>query len=401
MDHAPRDARAGVVDAGVVSSRLPALVAIAAALVLLTGCVPAPAPTSPPESITPTPTPTVDPLAGMSLEQRVGQLFMVGSPAGEPGTEALDALQSRFVGGVFLSGRSALGVDATRAVVDQLTAASTSAIPVLVATDQEGGEVQVLRGPGFSSIPSGLEQGSLDVSALTAQAEQWGAELAAAGVNFDLAPVSDVVADAASAEANAPIGAFHREFGFDQQTVEQHAGAVVQGMRSSGVITSPKHFPGLGLVTDNTDTTAGVTDSVTDEDSPSIRVAQTLIGDGADCLMVSTADYALLDPGVPAAFSPVIVDGLLRQRLGFTGVVITDDLSGATQITAWSPADRAIMSIEAGDDIVLVSRYPQYAAEMIDAVVAKAQTDAAFAKKVDVAARRVLALKATLPVDSR
>ncbi|HEV7741779.1 MAG TPA: glycoside hydrolase family 3 N-terminal domain-containing protein [Pseudolysinimonas sp.] len=375
------------------------LLAVAAGLALLAGCVPSPGPATPPV-VPPTPSPTIDPLAGLSLEQRVGQLFIVGSPATEPGTAALDAVQNRFAGGVFLSGRSALGVDATRAVVDQLTAASSSGSPLLVATDQEGGEVQVLRGPGFSSIPSGLEQGGEDVAALTAQAAAWGAELAAAGINLDLAPVSDVVADAASAPGNAPIGAFHREFGYDQETVEQHAAAFMAGMRSSGILTSPKHFPGLGLVAENTDTTAGVTDSLTDENSPSVLVARTLIGEGADCLMVSTADYALLDPGTPAAFSPVIVDGLLRQGLGFTGVIVTDDLSAATQVTAWSPAERAILSIEAGDDIVLVSRYPRFAAEMIDAVVAKARTDAAFAAKVDAAARRVLDLKAGL-IDSR
>jgi beta-N-acetylhexosaminidase len=299
---------------------------------------------------------------------------------------------------VFLSGRSTLGVDATRAVVDQLTAAAASTpIPLLVATDQEGGEVQVLRGPGFSAIPTALVQGGENAVALQADAAQWGAELAAAGVNLNLAPVADVVADPASAAANAPVGAFDREFGFDPQTVAEHAAAAMAGMRDAGVITSPKHFPGLGLVTENTDTTAGVTDDLTDRDSPSVRVAEQLIAQGASCLMVSTADYSLLDPGVPAAFSPTVVSGLLRRDLGFAGVVITDDLSGASQVTAWSPADRAILSIEAGDDLVLVSRYPQYAAEMMDAVVAKARTDAAFAAKVDAAARRVLALKTLLP----
>ncbi|MEO8095189.1 MAG: glycoside hydrolase family 3 N-terminal domain-containing protein [Pseudolysinimonas sp.] len=373
---------------GVGAAAAAAVVAVG----LLSGCVAGALTPTP----TPTPAPTVDPLAGMSLEQRVGQLFMVGSSAMKPGASALDGLQNRYVGGIFLSGRSTLGVAATRAVVDQLSAASTSSIPLLVATDQEGGEVQVLRGPGFSSIPSAVEQGTQDVASLTADAAKWGAELAAAGVNFDLGPVSDVVASPASAAGNAPIGAYHREFGYDQVTVEQHAGAVITGLSSAGVLASPKHFPGLGLVTENTDTTAGVTDDVTDENSASVGVTASLIAGGARCIMVSTADYALLDPGVPAAFSPTIVDGLLRQTLGFDGVVITDDLSGATQIVAWSPADRAVLSIEAGDDIVLVSRYPKYAAEMIDAVVAKARVDPAFAAKVDAAARRVLVLKASL-----
>jgi beta-N-acetylhexosaminidase len=324
------------------------VIPFAACLALLSACVPSTPSATPSGTPAATRTPAPDALAGLSLEQRVGQLFVVGSPATGAGPEALDALTSRYLGGVFLSGRSTLGVDATRAVVDQLTAAAASApVPLLVATDQEGGEVQVLRGPGFSAIPSALVQGGQDAVTLERDAAQWGAELAAAGVNLNLAPVSDVVADPASAAANAPVGAFDREFGFDRQAVEEHAAAVMRGMRDAGVITSPKHFPGLGLVTENTDTTAGVTDDLTDRGSPSVRVAEGLIAQGAPCLMVSTADYSLLDPGVPAAFSPTIVSDLLRRDLGFTGVVITDDLSGATQVTAWSPADRAILSIEA------------------------------------------------------
>lgn len=377
-----------------MSRPFPAIVVLAASLALLTAC--ASGTTTPAPTLSPTPVPTVDPLSGMTLEQRVGQLFIVGSPATAAGDEALDALRSRFVGGVFLSGRSMLGVAATRAVVDQLTAASAGEVRLLVATDQEGGEVQVLRGPGFSEIPAATQQGTTAVSQLTEDAARWGGELAAAGVNLNLAPVADVVADPSSAAQNAPVGAFHREFGYDRSSVEQHAGAVMAGMLSAGVVTSPKHFPGLGLVTQNTDTSADVTDELTDDNSPSVGVAATLIGQGAMCIMVSTADYSLLDPGVPAAFSPVIVGGLLRGTLGFGGVVITDDLSGAVQVAAWTPAERAILAIEAGDDIVLVSRYPQYAAEMIDAVVAEARADAGFAAKVDSAARRVLALKATL-----
>jgi beta-N-acetylhexosaminidase len=392
--------------------RFSAVVVIAGALGLLTGCgipssvppptslvttTPTPTPTPTPELAAPAPTPTATPFEELSLEQRVGQLFVVGTPATAAGAEALNAVKNLHVGGVFLAGRSELGVDATRAIVDQFTAASGSApIPLIVATDQEGGEVQVLRGPGFSEIPSALEQGAQDVAALTADATRWGAELAAAGVNFNLAPVTDVLADPATAEQNAPIGFFHRQFGYDQVTVEQHAGAVVDGMLASGVITSFKHFPGLGLVRDNTDTTANVTDTLTDAGSPSVKAAATLVAQGAPCVMMSTANYALLDPGVPAAFSPKIVDGLLRETLGFQGCVITDDVSAADQTEAWSPASRAILSISAGVDLVLVSASPELAPEMIAAVIAKAEKDPDFAAKVDAAARRILLLKATV-----
>jgi beta-N-acetylhexosaminidase len=119
----------------------------------------------------------------------------------------------------------------------------------------------------------------------------------------------------------------------------------------------------------------------------------TEIQHGARVVMMSTAIYTQLDPGGPAVFSPSIITGLLRQKLGFDGVVMSDDLSAAEQTSAWSPADRAVLAVQAGVDIVLISADPSLAAPMVSAVVAKAQSDPAFAKLVDDAARRVVRLK--------
>jgi len=375
------------------------VLAISAAVLLLAGCAsPAPEPTEttlPP--VTPTPTEVPDPLAGMTVEQRVGQVFMVGSTATAAEAATLDAVSNRFVGGVFLSGRTRAGAAATAAVVAQFTAAAaavSSGRPLDVSTDQEGGEVQVLNGPGFSEIPSGLEQGAMDAASLQTSATAWARELASAGVTMNLAPVVDLIANAEAAASNPPIGAFDREYGFDAPGIVAHADAFRAGMTAGGVTSVIKHFPGLGAVTANTDDTAGVTDTTTNTQSDSVGIYRSEIASGADTIMMSSAIYAQLDSSAPAVFSPTVVTGLLRDELGFDGVIITDDLSGATQVTAWSPADRAILAIEAGCDIVLVSRTPRVAAEMIDAVVAKAYDDPAFAKLVDAAATRVLASKA-------
>lgn len=372
------------------------LLVVALALGATAGCAPSPSASpsatpsaTPTPTASPTPPPEPDALVGLSLEERVGQLFMVGTPADEVGADAMSAVIDRHAGAVFLSGRSEAGVEATAGIVAQFTGAST--MPLLVATDQEGGEVQVLSGPGFSAMPSGLEQGAMADADLSAAASAWGAELAAAGVGMNLAPVADIVSGPDS--ANEPIAGYSREFGFDADTVTTHAQAFVDGMTRSGVIPTVKHFPGLGSVLGNTDDSAGVTDSVVGAGSESVAVFGRLIDAGAPAVMVSTAVYALIDDTIPAVFSPTVVTGLLRQQLGFDGLILTDDLSGATQVQAWSPADRAILSIDAGVDIVLVTRTPEVAAEMIDAVVAKAATDPAFAAKVDSAARRVLAAK--------
>jgi beta-N-acetylhexosaminidase len=366
------------------------LVALALAAMLL-GCAaggPSPSPIRTPSR---TPTPTADPLAGLTLQQEVGQLFIVGTMATGLENETLSAIRDRHVGGIFLSGRSLVGAAGNAAVAEAAQSASADGVPLIVSTDQEGGLVQVLQGAGFDRIPSAVQQGSMTPDQLRAQARVWGSQLKAAGVNLDLAPVSDIV-PAATAAQNPPVGALQREYGSDADTVESHAAAFAAGLRDAGVQSTAKHFPGLGHVTANTDTTAGVTDTVVGADSPDVQVYARLADSGIDVVMLSTAIYQRIDPTQPAAFSPEVV-GLLRQDLGFRGLTITDDLSGATQVQSVAPGDRAIRAIEAGIDLVLVSRTPSVAAPMIDAVLARAQADGAFRTEVDAAARRVLAWK--------
>jgi beta-N-acetylhexosaminidase len=340
----------------------------------------------------------VDPIAGLSMAQRVGQVFMVGTPASTAAAITKQLVSGRHVGNIFLSGRSRSGVAATAAVVAQFRALvgpdSTGGEPLLVATDQEGGEVQVLHGPGFSSIPTGVAQSRLTTAALAAGATGWGNQLAAAGVNMDLAPVVDVVASPATARQNPPIGGFQREIGFVPSAIAAHAAIFRDGMGSAHVITVDKHFPGLGLVGANTDNRSGVTDRVTASSSPSVGIYRTEIAAGLQCVMVSSATYSHIDPKRPGVFSPAMVTGLLRKGLGFDGVIMTDDVSAARQTLAWSPASRAILSLQAGVDLVLVSDNPAVAAQMVDAVLAKANADPAFAEIVNNAARRVVELKA-------
>jgi beta-N-acetylhexosaminidase len=349
------------------------------------------------EPARPTPTPTPDPVDALTLEQRVGQLFMVGTIATAAEPETLAAVRDRHVGNVFLAGRSRDGAAATAAITAQFTSLvtpdSTASVPLLVATDQEGGQVQVLRGPGFSDIPTAVAQGVLDTATLRADATRWGGELAAAGVTMNLAPVVDLVPSAAAAASNPPIGVFKREYGYDPATIEEKAGAFREGMSAGGVVSVLKHFPGLGVVTQNTDTSRNVVDSVTTTDAASIDVYRTEIRAGVESVMMSSATYALIDPTTPALFSERIVTGLLRDELGFEGVIMTDDVAASAQLQGWSPADRAVLAIAAGCDMVLVARAPALSYEMVDAVIARARVDAAFAERVDDAARRVLALK--------
>ncbi|GAB6936904.1 glycoside hydrolase family 3 N-terminal domain-containing protein [Isoptericola variabilis] len=358
---------------------------------------------APAPSPTPTPEPTGSPerpddvLAGWSLEQRVGQLLMVGVSVSDPAPVSADAIRDKHVGNVFLHGRSTAGVEATRALVDEYTSLvsrrSTHGTPLLVATDQEGGLVQVLRGPGFSDIPKATEQATWKPATLRERAQGWGDELAAAGVNLNLAPVMDLV-DEDDAADNPPIGYFGRSYGYTPTSVVRSANAFSAGQRAAGVEPVVKHFPGLGRVTENTDTEARVTDDVTTRDGASVRVFARGIDAGARYVMMSSAVYEKIDPDAPAAFSPVVVEDVLRGDLGFDGVVMTDDVSAAAQVQDRSPGERAVDAVDAGVDLVLASADPSVVPAMADALVAQARKDPAFAEKVDASARRVLAAKA-------
>ncbi len=338
-----------------------------------------------------------DPLEGWSPEERAGQLIMVGVETAGPRLASIDAVSTHHVGNVFIAGQTHAGAEAIRGVVDAMTALvgpdTTHGTPLLVATDQEGGQVQVLQGSGLSTIPSALEQAAMPAQDLRARALTWGQELADVGVTMNLAPVADLV-DVPDPSANAPIGAWEREYGNDPATVLDHATAFAQGMEEAGVIAVYKHFPGLGRVGANTDTASDVTDGTTaPSGDAAVSVFADAIGGGARVVMVSSAVYPLIDDSSPAVFSPAVVTDMLRGELGFTGVVITDDVSAAAQVQEWDPGQRAVRAVRAGCDIVLASGDPSTAIDMVRALVDQARDDPAFADRIDQSAARVLDLK--------
>jgi beta-N-acetylhexosaminidase len=353
----------------------------------------APAPTS---TAAPTSTPASGPdaavdavLSRLDPRARIAQLFVVGVPL--TALASGDGLVQQGVGGVFLAGRSTASTGDLAAVTGRWAAEAPGPRP-WVAADQEGGQVQTLKGPGFALLPSAVDQGRLPLPQLAALADGMGAALQSAGVTLDLAPVADVV-PAGTEHANAPIGFFDRQYGSTPDQVGAAAGTVVDGLAAHRVTTTLKHFPGLGRVTANTDTTAGVTDSVTTADDPQLAVFGALAArPAAPMVMVSLAIYGRLDGSQPAAFSPAVVTDLLRGRLGYRGPVISDDLGKATAVAAVTPGDRAVRFLAAGGTLVLTV-VPSQLGPMIDAVTARAAADPALAAQLDAAVRTDLLAK--------
>jgi beta-N-acetylhexosaminidase len=331
----------------------------------------------------------------MTSAQRIGQIFLLGLADDRLGTAEIRVIRDQHVGSVWFTATTTIGAPGVRRIADavqaQASAASTAGVGFFVAANQEGGLIQALAGPGFSTIPSAVVQGTRPLGSLTADARSWGQQLRAAGVNLDFAPVFDVVPPGADA-TNDPIGVLRREYGHDPQTAGSHAAAFVAGMTAAGVATTAKHFPGLGRVAGNTDVASGVVDTVTTADDPYLASFRAAIDAGVPFVMVALASYPRIDPAHLAAFSPAVIGGLLRGDLGFRGVVMSDDLGATAAVVAMPPGERALDFLLAGGDLI-VSKTTEATVAMVVAVQAKVATDPQFAARVDDAALSVLEAK--------
>jgi beta-N-acetylhexosaminidase len=326
--------------------------------------------------------------------QRIGQLFVIGLIKNRLDASERAGVAHYHFGSMTFTTHSSVGVTAIRTLTDsvqaQATSSATGGVKFFVAANQEGGLIQGLSGPGFDTIPSALVQGTMAPAVLQQNAARWGAQLRAAGINLNFAPVADVVPPGTDAE-NAPIGELQREYGHDPATVSSHVAAFIAGMRAAGIATTAKHFPGLGRVTGHTDFTADVVDSVTTRTDPYLAPFARAVKAHVPFVMVSLATYERIDPAHLAVFSPTVIDGMLKGDLRFGGVVISDAL-GATAVASIPPGTRAVDFLNAGGDMIVVNQLAP-AIEMAKAIALHASANPAFRKHVDGAALRVLRAK--------
>lgn len=278
------------------------------------------------------------------------------------------------------------------ALVAELRAALPDGI---VAVDEEGGDVTRLHYPEGSNLPGNAVLGRLDDTDLThACAAAIGGELAASGINLDLAPVVDVN----SAPDNPVIGV--RSFGSEPALVARHTAAWVEGLQSVGVAACAKHFPGHG-------------DTVTDSHLGLPRVDATLatvqerelvpfraaIAAGTASIMTSHIIVSAIDAHRPATFSPTILQGVLREVLGFRGVIISDalDMAGASAITGIPEA--AVRALAAGCDLLCIGSEttPEGYLAIVDAILDAVAGGRLDEGRVREAADRVRTLAASHP----
>lgn len=328
--------------------------------------------------------------ATLTQEQQAGQLLMIGVDTRGLNQDTRNAIQSTQAGSVVLLGDSTvtkMGITTLSAEIGSLGSAD---LPILIAVDQEGGQVQRLKGAGFTRIPTAVEQGKMSTSELRDAAKTWGDELRSAGVRMNLAPTADVV-PADNLNDNEPIAKLRRHYSTESGPAAQSVEAFIEGMKAAGVATSVKHFPGLGQVRENTDYEAAH-DTLTVNGDPLWAPFVMGMEAGASSVMISSAVFEQIDPDNQGVFSERIITEILRGDLDFRGVVIADDLGSAEAVSDVAPGERAVLFLRAGGDLV-IDADPKLANSMADAILDEMSADPAFAEQITDSVARVLKMK--------
>jgi beta-N-acetylhexosaminidase len=289
----------------------------------------------------------VQPKGPGSAAKLLGQRIMVGLQGTAPDAGLLARVRAGEVGSVILFAANIVSTSQVRALIGALQQAARQGgnPPLLIATDQEGGQVKRFpNGPPYLSPPQMASEGT--IKGTYREGQLTGGYLRSHGVNWDLAPVSDV-----PTRQDAFIWQQGRAFSFSPSTVASYADAFARGLESMKVAATAKHFPGVGSAAVDTDNKLDELRPTGAQLAGALKPYEKMIPRGLDSVMLSTAGFPAYDPsGAPAALSSPIARGLLRQRLGFRGVTITDALgtpTGHDEITAGRIAARA------GADVLL------------------------------------------------
>lgn len=331
------------------------------------------------------------PLAGLTLEQRVGQMLMVAFPGTAVTSEVEALLAECHVGGVCLFGGNVQSPwQVARLTADlQGVAMQADGLPMLIGIDQEGGAVSRLSYP-VAEAPSAMAVGAtFDPLAAEAVAGALAAELAALGINMNFAPVADVN----TSPYNPVIGT--RSYGDSPALVAAMVEAAIRGHRRHGVLTVAKHFPGHGdTLADSHCALPEVDhgwDRVASVELPPFRAA---IRAGVDGICTSHVVYRRVDPtGLPATLSPFLLWLLLRGQMGFQGLIISDAMEMEAIAGVYGVVEGSILAVRAGVDVVLLVGKPQEQRRVYQALLEAVRSGLIPEARIDLSVARILEAK--------
>jgi beta-N-acetylhexosaminidase len=339
---------------------------------------------SSPPSLAPAPKPIPVPASATKL---LGQRIMVGLSGTTAPPSLVHAVRAGDVGSVILFASNLRSRSQTLALTGALQrAARAGGNPkLLIATDQEGGQVKRIGDLPPTLSPPQIA-GTGRVATATTQGRETGAALRRWGINMDLAPVVDV-----PSTADAFIWRQGRAFSFNAATVAGYGSAFAGGLQSRKVAATAKHFPGLGSATTDTDFAHLELHPTAAQRAAALKPYETMIPAGVDSVMAAVAGFSAYDrSGTVAALSRPIVTGLLRGRLGFSGVVITDALGSST---GHDERTAGVLAAAAGSDILLYTDSAPGELPALRAALSRGQIS-----RVEAAAsyRRIITLKRKL-----
>ena len=325
-------------------------------------------------------------LDGMTLEEKVGQMFIARCPE----TDAAQLAADYHLGGYILFGRDFKDKTAEQVTTDIQSCQDAAEIPLLIAVDEEGGTVNRvssnpnLRSSPFRSPQSLYSEGGLEL--VRSDAQEKCRLLESLGININFAPVCDVSQDPADF-------IYDRTLGRDAQETSQYVAAVVETMAEEGMGSVLKHFPGYG---NNADTHTGVAYDDRPYDTfltSDFLPFQAGIAAGADMVLVSHNIVSAMDEASPASLSPE-VHRVLREDLGFTGVIVTDDLvmDGVRDFAGDDEA--AVLAVQAGNDLICCTDFQT----QVPAVLAAVESGEITGEQIDAAVLRVLTMKLRLGI---
>lgn len=324
----------------------------------------------------------------MGVGDMVGQMFVVSVGGTEPDYYIEKMVRERNIGGVILFGhnmRSEGQVRALTASLQRMSMRTEPAVPLLVAVDQEGGEIA--SAPWVAPQPAAAEVGrGGDPAEARAVAGEIGRDLLRAGVNTNFAPVVDTGFGAAIGD---------RSYGDDPELVSRMGAAAVGGYEEAGIASAAKHFPNHGPAVADSHRELPVVDhdmeTLRSQDLPPFRAA---VEAGVPMVMAGHLLYPAVDAERPASLSPRWM-GLLREEIGFDGVIVTDDLAMAGASGGGTPERAAVEAVKAGADLLIVSSPPQQQADAYDAVVAAVESGEIPEERVRNSVRRLVEVKET------
>jgi beta-N-acetylhexosaminidase len=361
-----------------------------------------------PDEVTPTPAePTPDEaliraqeiLSGMTTDEKIWQLFIVTpeqltgyKAVTEAGNATKAAITDRPVGGVIYS---ATNIEKPTQVTTMLTKIQGySKLPLLLAVSEEGGGAGPVSGKSAMSFPSVGTEASIgasgDPSVAGSAGQIIGGALAGLGFNLDLSPVADLDL------GGSVLG--ERVFGSEPTLVSRMTESFIDGLRGKGIAAAVKYFPGMGGATvDPNDNYSESSRAFSDMENAELMAFRAAVDAGAQYIVMSNLAYPTLDPsGRPASLSEPIIK-LLRDNLGFRGVVITDSLSAGAITRKFAAADASVFAIEAGADMLLMPEDLAKAFAAIKDAVASGRISEA---RLDESVTRILIAKSQLTIDN-